>query len=92
MTIAELAQVLSEDVIVDVVLDGEEDDCPIFSGEIEELCRYYLALSEQEISSIISITETGTYGVNPHIVIPIEPDGDELEEIREEIGEYGEDY
>lgn len=85
MTIAELAQVLSEDVIVDVVLDG--DGYQIFSGEIDELCRYYFALSEQEISSIISITDVGHLGVNPHIVIPIEPDEDELEAIREEIEE-----
>lgn len=85
MTIAELAQVLSEDVIVDVVL--EEDGYTFFSGEIDELCRYYFVLSEQEISSIISITDVGHLGVNPHIVIPIEPDEDELEAIREEIEE-----
>ena len=88
MTIFELAQVLSEDVIVDVIL--EEDGYQFYSGEIGELCRYYFTLSEQEISSIISITEIGTLGVNPHIVIPIEPDEDEMEAIREEI-EDGED-
>ncbi len=89
MTISELAQVLSEDVIVDVVL--EADGHQFYSGEIGELCRYYYMLSEMEISSIISITETGNYGVNPHITIPIEPDEDELEAIREEI-EIGNDY
>lgn len=85
MTIAELAGVLSEDVTVDVVLEG--DGYQLFSGEIEELCRYYYALSEQEISSIISITDVGHLGVNPHIIIPIDPDEDEMEIIREEIEE-----
>ena len=85
MTIAELAEVLSEDVLVDVILEG--NDCLLFSGEIDELCRYYFALSEQEISSIISITDVGHLGVSPHIIIPIDPDEDEMEIIREEIEE-----
>ena len=89
MTIAELSQVLSEDVIVDVVL--EADGHQFYSGEIGELCRYYYILSEMEISSIIGIETSGYQLGHPHIVIPIEPDEDELEAIREEI-EIENDY
>lgn len=81
MTIAELAEVLSEDVIVDVI--NERTDETIFSGEIEELCRYYFALSEQEISSIISIETTGHQIGCPHILIPIDPDEEIMEEYRD---------
>ena len=37
------------------------------------------------VKRVMNITDVGHLGVNPHIVIPIEPDEDEREAIRKEI-------
>lgn len=81
MTVYDLLYEFIDDV--EVVIETESGE-EIFSGTADEATRFY-NLSGAEISSGITVW-------NNKLEITINPDEEELGDIREEIGEDGEDY
>lgn len=82
MTVLELLEWASEDTEIVVATENSEI---LYEGTADDFVRFYLYLGETEVSSCYSIYNNKMY-------IPVDPDDEEMEKIREEIGENGEDY
>ena len=81
MTVLELLEMASEDMEIIVKTENGET---LYEGTADDVVRCYFYLGETELSSSYFIYKDKMY-------IPIDPDEEELEDIKEEIDD-GEDY
>lgn len=79
MTVLELLEMASEDT--EIIVSTEKDEV-LYDGTADDFVRFYLYLGETEISSSYSIHRDRIY-------IPVNPDDEEMNKIKEEIAENG---